>query len=394
MSIQKTMNYNKITTIFFIAGIIVMSSLYTAIPLTAEFAKDFKIPQSIATLNGVAFSVTYSVSCLFYGTISEKYGRIRTILFGICGLVMICMVIGFVHSFAILVVLRAIQGIFAAAFSPISITYVTETYSPIKRMTAISFISTSFMLSGIIGQNLSEIIVGFSNWHMVYFTLTVLYIILAFVIHRQIPESPMKNPNIQLLKFFNNFSDFKTNKAVLLCYGVSLTLLTMFISMYTVFNNYVTSDTIGGDETTAINAKLFGIIGMLLSLIAGRISDRIGVKNLILSALVVSTVALILMSVTTNIVLLIIWSVLFVSGIAFAIPSTISKVGLTVRGNQGFFLSVNTFILFLGTAIAPILSIVLNTISSFTVQFNIIAVIGIIAIMIALCMPRRKNEVR
>lgn len=115
---------------------------------------------------------------------------------------------------------------------------------------------------------------------MVYFTLTVLYIILAFVIHRQIPESPVKNPDIQLLKFFNNFSDFKTNKAVLLCYGVSLTLLTMFISMYTVFNHYVTSDTIGGDETTAINAKLFGIIGMLLSLIAGRISDLIGVKIL------------------------------------------------------------------------------------------------------------------
>lgn len=119
MSIQKTMNYNKITTIFFIAGIIVMSSLYTAIPLTAEFAKDFKIPQSIATLNGVAFSVTYSVSCLFYGTISEKYGRIRTILFGICGLVMICMVMGFVHSFAILVVLRAIQGIFVTLFTSI-----------------------------------------------------------------------------------------------------------------------------------------------------------------------------------------------------------------------------------------------------------------------------------
>ena len=94
---------------------------------------------------------------------------------------MICMVIGFVHSFAILVVLRAIQGIFAAAFSPVSITYVTETYSPVKRMTAISFISTSFMLSGIIGQNLSEIIVGFSNWHMVYFTLTVLYLSLIHI---------------------------------------------------------------------------------------------------------------------------------------------------------------------------------------------------------------------
>ena len=394
MSIQKPMNYNKITTIFFIAGIIVMSSLYTAIPLTAEFAKDFKIPPSVATLNGVAFSITYSVSCLFYGTISEKFGRIRTILFGISGLIIICLVIGFIHSFTLLVILRAIQGVFAAAFSPISITYVTETYSPVKRMTAISFISTSFMLSGIIGQNLSEIIVSFSNWHVVYFTLTILYILLAFVIYKNIPESPIKNPQIKLLRFFNNFSDFRTNKAVLLCYGVSLTLLTMFISMYTVFNNYVTSDVIGGNETTAINAKLFGIIGMLLSLIAGRISDRIGVKNIILGALIVSTVSLTLMSITTNIILLIVWSVTFVGGIAFAIPSTISKVGLTVNGNQGFFLSVNTFILFLGTAIAPILSIELNRIKSFTVQFNVIAVIGIIAIVIALFLPRRKNEIR
>ncbi|MBI5972956.1 MFS transporter [Staphylococcus caledonicus] len=391
---QKPMNYNKITTIFFIAGIIVMSSLYTAIPLTAEFAKDFKIPPSVATLNGVAFSITYSVSCLFYGTISEKFGRIRTILFGISGLIIICLVIGFIHSFTLLVILRAIQGVFAAAFSPISITYVTETYSPVKRMTAISFISTSFMLSGIIGQNLSEIIVSFSNWHVVYFTLTILYILLAFVIYKNIPESPVKNPQIKLLRFFNNFSDFRTNKAVLLCYGVSLTLLTMFISMYTVFNNYVTSDIIGGNETTAINAKLFGIIGMLLSLIAGRISDRIGVKNIILGALIVSTVSLILMSITTNIILLIVWSVTFVGGIAFAIPSTISKVGLTVNGNQGFFLSVNTFILFLGTAIAPILSIELNRIKSFTVQFNVIAVIGIIAIVIALFLPRKKNEIR
>nr|WP_277953104.1 MFS transporter [Staphylococcus sp. acrmy] len=394
MSIQKPMNYNKITTIFFIAGIIVMSSLYTAIPLTAEFAKDFKIPPSVATLNGVAFSITYSVSCLFYGTISEKFGRIRTILFGISGLIIICLVIGFIHSFTLLVILRAIQGVFAAAFSPISITYVTETYSPVKRMTAISFISTSFMLSGIIGQNLSEIIVSFSNWHVVYFTLTILYILLAFVIYKNIPESPIKNPQIKLLRFFNNFSDFRTNKAVLLCYGVSLTLLTMFISMYTVFNNYVTSDVIGGNETTAINAKLFGIIGMLLSFIAGRISDRIGVKNIILGALIVSTVSLTLMSITTNIILLIVWSVTFVGGIAFAIPSTISKVGLTVNGNQGFFLSVNTFILFLGTAIAPILSIELNRIKSFTVQFNVIAVIGIIAIVIALFLPRRKNEIR
>ena len=78
------------------------------------------------------------------------------------------------------------------SFSPVSITYVTETYSPVKRVTAISFISTSFMLSGVIGQNLSEIVVRYSNWHMVYFILTLLYILIAILIYKFVPESPVK----------------------------------------------------------------------------------------------------------------------------------------------------------------------------------------------------------
>ena len=52
------------------------------------------------------------------------------------------------------------------------------------------------------------------------------------------------------------------------------------------------------------------------------------------------------MGFTTNVILLVIWSVLFVGGIAFAIPSTISKVGMVVNRNQGFFYLLIPFILF------------------------------------------------
>ncbi|MCE3399706.1 MFS transporter, partial [Staphylococcus aureus] len=89
-----------------------------------------------AALNGVVFSVMYSISCLFYGTISEKFGRIKTIVFSLAGLTIICLLIGFVNSFTLLLLLRAFQGVFAASFSPISITYVTETYTISKRVTA------------------------------------------------------------------------------------------------------------------------------------------------------------------------------------------------------------------------------------------------------------------
>ena len=119
---EDSRNYNLITTIMFISGIIVMGSLYS-IAFNRSFAEDFHVPQSVATLNGVVFSLTYSISCLFYGTISEKFGRIKTILVGISALVIICLIIGFVHSFMLLLIMRALQGIFAAAFSPVAITY-------------------------------------------------------------------------------------------------------------------------------------------------------------------------------------------------------------------------------------------------------------------------------
>lgn len=103
--------------------------------------------------------------------------------------------------------MRAIQGIFAATFSPVAITYTTETYPAKKRVTAISFISTSFMLSGVLGQNLSELIVHHLNWHWVYFTLTVLYLCLIFVIYRYVPEAHVE---MRMYNYLNSLITLKT----------------------------------------------------------------------------------------------------------------------------------------------------------------------------------------
>ena len=108
---ETSMNYNRMTTIFFYFGYYCYGKFIYC--LTSKF---WHFKCCCLSLNGVIFSITYSLSCLFYGTISEKFGRIRTILFGLIGLVIICLLIGFIHSFTLLIILRAIQGICAAAF--------------------------------------------------------------------------------------------------------------------------------------------------------------------------------------------------------------------------------------------------------------------------------------
>ncbi|MCY1564736.1 MFS transporter [Staphylococcus pettenkoferi] len=388
---EQELKYNRITTVFFITGIIVMCSLYAAIPMLPHIAKDFGISKATATLNGVVFSLAYSISCLLYGVISDKFGRIKIILIGLIGLVVVSLGIGFVNSFSLLLVLRVFQGIFAATFSPVSLAYTTEMYPPVKRVTAISFISTSFMLSGIIGQNLSEILSNAYGWRVTYIVLSVLYIILTFVVSKLVPESPYRNPDIKLSRFMSHFKDIFLYKSVIGCFFISLTLLTNFISMYTILNDYIKSHFVHGDLTTTFVVKLLGIIGMILSLFAGRISDKLSVIWVIKIALVAQIISLIGLGITSNIVIITFFSIVFVAGIAFCIPSVISKVGMLAATNRGFFLSVNTFILFLGTAIAPVLSIYLEKLTHYFVAFSILSLIALAALIVSFFIPKGIN---
>ncbi|MBI5974837.1 MFS transporter [Staphylococcus canis] len=385
---EETFKYNRVTTIFFITGIVVMCSLYTAIPMAPFIAKDFGISESTATLNGVAFSLAYSISCLLYGVISDKFGRIKIILIGLLGLFIISGLLFFVQTFTLFIVLRILQGIFAAAFSPVSLAYTTEMYPPVKRITAISFISTSFMLSGIIGQNLSEILAEFYSWRVTYLVLSILYVILVAIIFKQVPESPHRDPNVKITRFLGNFKGIQRETAILGCFFVSLTLLTNFISMYTLLSDYIESSIVQGDITTNFIVKLLGIIGMLMALLAGRLSDKFSVKRVLQASIVAQIITLPFMALTSNIIIITVLSIIFVGGIAIAIPSVISKIGMLADSNRGFYISVNTFILFLGTAIAPILSLQLEKLTHYFYMFSTLTIIAILAFIISTLIPK------
>ena len=94
------------------------------------------------------------------------------------------------------------------------------------------------------------------------------------------------------------------------------------------------------------------------------------------------------MGLTHNIVLITTFSVTFIAGIAFAVPSVISQIGLLTDKDKGFYLSINTFMLFIGTAIAPILSLRLLELPSFTMMFVVLSIVNFIGLAIASFIPK------
>ncbi|WP_145369138.1 MFS transporter, partial [Staphylococcus epidermidis] len=114
---------------------------------------------------------------------SQNYPTIKTILLAITPLLIISLIIPIVHSFTLLLILTALQPLFPPSFSPVLITYTTQTYPPLKRLTPISFITTSFILSALLAQNITQLLLTYFNSHSLYFILTILYLILLLLIY-------------------------------------------------------------------------------------------------------------------------------------------------------------------------------------------------------------------
>ena len=105
-NINDKKNYSLITFVLFWAGLVIMSSLYVTIPLISVFTKAFHVNPTEAVWTSSAFSICFAIGCLFYGPISERYGRKITILLGLCALIIISLILGLQHSLKWIIIFR------------------------------------------------------------------------------------------------------------------------------------------------------------------------------------------------------------------------------------------------------------------------------------------------
>lgn len=64
-----------------IASFLVMFQGYLVAPLIPALAKDFSVSTAITGLMVPAYTIPYGLATLFYGPLSDRYGRLPIILF-------------------------------------------------------------------------------------------------------------------------------------------------------------------------------------------------------------------------------------------------------------------------------------------------------------------------
>lgn len=385
-------NYSLMTVILCWSGLVVMSSLYVTIPLISVFAQLFSISATQASAAGSTFSIGFALGCLIYGALSDKYGRKPVILVGLLFLTMISLMLGFVHQFAWILVLRGLQGAAAATFSPVSLAYAVEMYPAEKRVTTIGFISTGFLAAGIVGQVISSVISEQYGWNAVFYTLAMVYALTAVVVFFLLPKGGIQQAHANIWEPMKQIGKVFVQKQLVLCYLVAFVLLMSFVSMYTVLGNYLSQAPFELSKQEILYVRMIGILGMLVSPFAGRISKRLGIRVTLRAGLLLAIVGLASMGMISHLPLLVIMSIIFVSGIAIAVPSLVSLVGQLGGKMRGIAVSVYTFILFTGTSFGPMISLYSMKSGSYLITFILLACILCVGLLAAMLINREEAD--
>lgn len=121
-----------------------------------------------------AYILGFGGAQLFFGPLSDRFGRRKPLLAGIAIYIVCAGMAVFAPSFASLLALRFAQGAGAAATRVITISLVRDVYGGRQMAEIMSMVMMVFMVIPVLAPGMGQIVMLAGNWHLIFAVMAVL----------------------------------------------------------------------------------------------------------------------------------------------------------------------------------------------------------------------------
>ena len=360
-------------------ALFVLAQLYASIPLLAPVSSAFRANATFAL--SLCFSLAYAVGFLIWGPVSDRYGRKRVIVISLSVLTLTTLGCAFAPTLGVLAILRACQGMAAAGFAPVALAYLTESVLPAGRAQAIGAMSTAFLAAGIFGQVFASIIALSLGWRWFFGVCGLIFIGTVSLVLCTMLDRTQAGQTISLWKQYVTLGSLCI-KPIFLFYGLAhVTLLLAFVALYTGLGRHL--ETLGVAASGIVWVRLAAFPTMLISLYAGSYAKKYGVLRVAQLGYVLSVLGLLGGVLCAQVLAgIVICSLIYVAGVALAIPSMITLYGDAAAPHRASGMALNGFVLFVGASLGPVigaLPLAFTTLMLLLVGFLILALLSLAA---------------
>lgn len=137
----------------------------------------------------LSYVIGFGGAQLFFGPVSDRYGRRAPLFFGIAMYAICCIAGAFAPSFEFLLLARFLQGIGAAATRVIAISVVRDTHSGRGMAATMSLVMMVFMVVPVFAPMLGQVVILFGDWHLIFIFMAFVSLLVGAWALFRLPET-------------------------------------------------------------------------------------------------------------------------------------------------------------------------------------------------------------
>jgi len=202
------------------------------LPAIPSLAKTWNQPLSVINLTLVCFFVTYGFFLLFYGPISDRFGRRMPLLAGISVYIVASLLCTLATSAPMLIGFRIMQAAGAAASSSLSMAMTKDIFSGQERERILAYIAVIMALAPMIAPVLGGWILADFSWPWIFIMQAIMGVIGMLGVFR-FPETLSQVSDVPLSRMMHSYGRLLLNPSyivMVLVMSASLFPLYSFIA--------------------------------------------------------------------------------------------------------------------------------------------------------------------
>lgn len=178
------------------ASFMVIADMRVIEPLLRVIANDFSASVGYTAMIISAYSIPYGLFQLVHGALGDRIGKLRVMAGALAVFAVGTALCAFVPTLPLLILLRFLTGVFAAAIIPLSLAYIGDSFLYAERQTAIARYLSALMLGQILSSSVGGIFGEYFGWRDIFLILGLASLVIALIfwqVTRRIPN-PASQP--------------------------------------------------------------------------------------------------------------------------------------------------------------------------------------------------------
>ncbi len=285
----------SLSLILFAGGMFAFSPISTDIfiPAMPSLVGEFGTTVPMVQLTLSLYLVGFGVSQLFYGPVSDRFGRKPTILFGIGVYLVGTLACLFATSIEMLIVARLLQALGVAFGQLLGRAIIRDLHEPREAARVLAFATMIMGSTSLFVPSIGALVTVYLGWRYVFALLTVYALLYLLLVGLGFRESiPARQADaVQPRQMLRNFARLARNRTFLR-YTVSISCMFGFLFTFLSGSSFVFIDVYG--VPTAQFGLVFASLAAsftLASALMGRIGTRLSHEKIYRTAAMVGLLA-------------------------------------------------------------------------------------------------------